>query len=149
MKKKLIQKYKKAMDLSQTKYANNITLLKKEASKVKNKLQLFKDKLKLNKQELIKMTNSYNSNNERNKVLTEQLNQSKDRIKLLTKQSASSPSINSLTASKSRIKKLEKIMEDKDQDFQALLKEYNKIMKENDVLNKKVAKGEFNPKTTR
>ena len=44
---------------------------------------------------------------------------------------------------------METLLEEKDEENNSLLKALNKVSKENDSLQRRVAKGEFNPETTR
>ena len=44
---------------------------------------------------------------------------------------------------------MEALLEEKDEENNSLLKALNKVSKENDSLQRRVAKGEFNPETTR
>jgi len=54
-----------------------------------------------------------------------------------------------LTSTKSKVTKLKTLLEERDQQNAEMVKEYNKLMKQKDALEVRVAKGEYNPATTR
>ena len=85
----------------------------------------------------------------RQRVLQDSVDVSQQRIETLRLQNASSPSITTLTSTKSRVTKLELLLKERDEENQSIMKEYNKVCLLNDALTQKVNKGEYNPNNTR